>query len=75
MFRKFCQRKFENFRRRYNKAKGKVKTSKKSGFFTKKSLEIAADQSSVNFMRWLDPFIVSRTSNKKFKKKTEVKKL
>ena len=57
---------FENLRKRYNKAKCELRSSKKSGISTKESEEIAGEQSTVAFMRWLDPYIVNRISKKNF---------
>ena len=42
------------------------KSFKKSGISTKESQIIAGDQSSISFMLWLDPFIVSRLSKNNF---------
>ena len=39
---------------------------KKSGTSTKESEEIAGEQSAIVFKRWLDPYIVNRTSKKYF---------
>ena len=53
-------------RKRYNNAKSKLRSSKKSGISTKESEEIAGEQSTIAFMRWLDPCIVKRISKKNF---------
>ena len=53
-------------KKRYNKAKSKLRSSKKLGILTKKSEEIAGEQSTIAFMRWLDPYIVNRISKKNF---------
>ena len=65
------KKKFENLRKLDYKAKGKIKSSKKSGISTKESQDIAGDQSSITFMRCLDPFIASRISKKNFSEGTD----
>lgn len=66
VFGKCCQKKFENLRKWCSKEKEKIKASKTTGISTKESQEIAGDQSSITFMLWLDPFIVSRLSKNNF---------
>ena len=61
-----AKKKFENLRKRYNKAKSKLRSTKKLGILTKESEEVAGEQSTNAFMRWLDPYIVNRISKKKF---------
>ena len=53
-------------RKRYNKAKSKLRSSKKSGISTKESEEIVGEQSAIAFMRCLDPYIVNRISKNNF---------
>ena len=55
-----AKKKFENLRKRCNKAQSKLRFSKRSGILTKESEEIAGEQSSIVFKRWLDPSIVNR---------------
>ena len=61
-----AKKKFQNLRKRYNKAISKLRSSKKSGIPTKESEEIAGEQSTIVFMRCLDPYIVNRISKKNF---------
>ena len=61
-----AKKKFETMRKRYNKVQSKLRSSKKSGTSTKESEEIAGEQSAIVFKRWLDPYIVNRTSKKYF---------
>ena len=44
---------------------------KRTGISTKESQEIAGDQSSITFMRSLDPFLVSGISKKNFNEETD----
>ena len=59
-----AKKRFENLRKRYNKAKSKLGSSKKSVISTKESEEIAGEQSTIAFVRSLDPYIVHRISKK-----------
>ena len=53
-------------RKQYNKGKSKLRSSKNSEISTKESEEIAGEQSTIAFMRWLDRYIVDRISKKDF---------
>ena len=66
-----AKKKFENLRKRYSKAKSKLRSSKKSGISTKESEEIAGEQSTIAFMRWLGAYIVHRISKKNFEGKDD----
>ena len=61
-----AKKKFENLRKQYSNAKSKLRSSKKSRILTKESEEIAGEQSTTAFIRWLDPYIVTRISKKNF---------
>ena len=66
-----AKKNFENLRKRYNKAKSKLRSSKKSGISTKESEEIAGERSIIALIRWLDHYIVNRTSKKNFKEEDD----
>ena len=62
-----AKKKFENLRKRYNKAKSKLRSSKKIRSLDKRiKKKIAGEQLTIAFMRWLDPYIVNRISKKNF---------
>ena len=61
-----AKKKLENLRKRYKKSKIKLRSSKKSGISTKKSEEIAGEQSTITVMHWLDPYIVNRILKNNF---------
>ena len=61
-----AKKKLENMRKRYKKSKIKLRSSKKSGISTKKSEEIAGEQSTITVMHWLDPYIVNRILKNNF---------
>ena len=66
-----AKKKFKNLTKRYNKVKSKLRSSKKSGISTKESEEIAGEQSTIGFMRWLDPYILHKISKKNFEEEDD----
>lgn len=55
-----AKKNFENIRKRFNKARNKVKKAKVSGCSTKESKDMAGNLDGFEFLSWLVPFITPR---------------
>ena len=57
---------FDNIRKRFNKARNRIKTSSKSGISTKESKDIADIPTGYKFLQWLTPYINPRKTKNNF---------